>query len=260
MVGDEPPAGFVPPPVTPDPNTGSRPEPPPTGQEPPPGPPPPGQGGGPLAWNPQLVRHPLGRFTDAQYEIDEQDLYNDTLRKYQDVLRDLGFMSDSGQLMEGEVDMQANTDRANLNRELSLTGERVTNEQRDLGTLFSGLRAVAQAREEHPIVQSLADLDINTPKQKSQLYSDALDILSDYATGQNRLLLEAAGRYDSNNPTGPPEPSDPYIPGSESASAATPAGQRRYQGAVRKAVRSQTKSALKPKKPKKPKGKGGSQP
>jgi hypothetical protein len=62
------------------------------------------------------------------------------------------------------------------------------------GTLFSGYRGTAQARAEHPYVQAMADLDVNTPLQLEDLYEQATNTLQDYTINQNLLLADAANR------------------------------------------------------------------
>lgn len=186
-------------PLQPSPIEPPAPGPPPSDPPPTPGPQPgPGQRG-PLSWNPQLPQHPLGAYTDATYEAEEAQLRADTVAQYQGILRQLGYMDPNGQYIRGTVEIGAAADRARLERDMGLAREQATFGSRDRGTLFSGIRAIEQARAEHPFVTELSDLDINTPSKLSDLYNDALKVLGDFETKRNLLLAEAADRYE---PTG----------------------------------------------------------
>lgn len=147
-----------------------------------------------LNWNPQLPPHPLGSFTDAQYIADESSLRTEAVKQYQKILRQLGYVDPSGTYVPGVVEVGSEAEKTRLNRELGLAEEQNTNEARSFGTLFSGMRATNLARRQNPYVSDLADLAIETPGKLSELYQDALDVLSGYESDRGVLLQEAAGR------------------------------------------------------------------
>lgn len=153
----------------------------------------------PLRRNPQLPQHPLGAYTDSQYEAQQAQLQADTSRRYNDVLRLLGYMDPStGQFVRGDVELQAARQRGELGRGQELAVEGVTNQAQREGTLFSGRRGTTQARAEHPFVSALADLDIAVPRSLSDLYEQSGNIMSDYNTQQNLYLAQAASRRAAN--------------------------------------------------------------
>lgn len=174
----------------------------------------PTQGSGALSYNPQLEIHPLGRFTDAEYEAKASALRAQRLRDYQAVLDELGYTGPGGEHIMGNVEIGAARQRAADLREMGLAREQVTNEMQEAGTLFSGYRGVTQSRAEHPFVQDLSDLDIDTPRTLGGLESKARGILAQFPLDLEVLLQEAAGRYDPTDPTGalPPPPGAPTEP------------------------------------------------
>jgi hypothetical protein len=151
-----------------------------------------------LAKNPTLPDHPLGAYTDAQYEAEMAKLRAQTSRTYADILQKLGFMDDKGQFIPGSIETGAWRDRLAAQRGQGLAIEGVTNEAQRGGTLFSGLRADNQARAEHPFVQAMADLDVNTPLALSEQYRNAGTLMEDYQIGQNSLLASAAQRRSAS--------------------------------------------------------------
>ena len=158
-----------------------------------------------LPRNPMLPQHPLGAYTDAQYEAQAASLRAQVSRAYADVLKRLGFISDTGDFVPGELETQAFKQRGELSRGSELAAEEETNRSQQLGTLFSGIRGLRQARAQHPFVSALADLDVQTPLGLSELYENASGLVSDYTLQQNQLLADAAARRAAaltQNPTG----------------------------------------------------------
>lgn len=148
-----------------------------------------------LTKNPQLTEHPLGAYTDAQYEAEMAKLRAQTSRNYADILQKLGFMDDtSGQFIPGSIETSAWRDRLAAQRSMGLATEDVTNRAQQAGTLFSGLRADDTARAQHPFVQAMADLDVNTPLALAEQYRNAGQLMEDYQIGQNQFLATAAQR------------------------------------------------------------------
>jgi hypothetical protein len=148
-----------------------------------------------LSRDPTLPQTPLGQYTDSQYEAQIAQLRAQTSRKYNDILKQLGYMDPStGAFIPGQVETQANRQRTDLGYQEGLAREGVTNDMQRAETLFSGYRGTAQARAEHPYVQAMADLDVNTPLQLEDLYEQATNTLQDYTINQNLLLADAANR------------------------------------------------------------------
>lgn len=158
-----------------------------------------------LAKNPQLSPHPLGAKTDSQFEAEDAQLQFDITNRYNDVLRQLGFMDpESGQRVQGTVEIAADRMRRDLNRERGLAAQEVTNENQQRGTLFSGVRGTQQARRTHPFVTALGDLDVDTAGTLSGLYDQGTSLLTEYGLRRNALLAAAAARAAKGITTNPP--------------------------------------------------------
>jgi hypothetical protein len=68
-----------------------------------------------LSRDPTLPQTPLGQYTDSQYEAQIAQLRAQTSRKYNDILKQLGYMDPStGAFIPGQVETQANRQRADL--------------------------------------------------------------------------------------------------------------------------------------------------
>lgn len=147
-----------------------------------------------LARNPQLPQHPLGAYTDSLYEADVAQLRQEILQRYGDVLQQLGYTDEQGNFIPGQVEIDANKQRAQLNRSIQLADEGVTQQHQQQGTLFSGLRGTNTARAQFPFQSALADLDVQVPKALTSLYGQAGGLVNEFNTRQNRLLAEAAAR------------------------------------------------------------------
>lgn len=152
-----------------------------------------------LAPNPQLPAHPSsvtdpGTF-DAQYEAEQAQLAAEISHRYNDVLKQLGYLDpSSGSFVMGRVETEANRQRSEINRNVGLAAEEQTKQRQLEGTLFSGRRGTEQARAQHPFIQSLADLDIQVPQQLSDLYEQGADLGGEYTRRLNLLLADAARR------------------------------------------------------------------
>jgi len=148
-----------------------------------------------LSRNPQLPQHPLGAYTDAQYEEQIAKLRSQTARSYADILQQLGYVDpDTGQFIQGSVETEANRQRGELHRSSDLAAEGVTHQHQQEGTLFSGLRGTDQARAEYPYVNQIGQIETQTPLTLAGLYEKAGGLVDDYTLGQNQLLGEAARR------------------------------------------------------------------
>jgi hypothetical protein len=152
--------------------------------------------------------------------------YN-TTQQYNDIRRQVGYTDEAGGYIPGLIETEAMR-QADFNRRgINLAGEATTQEMQRAGTLFSGYRGTAQARNEYPYVQALADLDVKVPQQLADLYERAGGLSQQYVIGQNQLLAEASQRYlnsllsqssgggGTEPPTEPPPYQPPTEPGTE---------------------------------------------
>lgn len=131
---------------------------------------------------------------DSMYAAQEAQLRADIMRRYSDILQQLGTKNAAGDFIPGEVELQAKRQETELERNKGLAAEEVTSQAQQQGTLFSGLRAKNTARAQHPFVQGIADLAVDTPRQLGQLYQGAGRTLEDYTIQNNLLLADAAAR------------------------------------------------------------------
>lgn len=174
-----------------------------------------------LTRNPMLPQHPLGAFTDSQYEADDAILRRNVAQQYSDLLQQLGYTDDNGQFIQGSVEAEANKQAANLTRQQDLAREQVTKDAQNQGTLFSGIRGTLQARAEDPYVRSRADLMAATPLSLQQLYERAAGLSGDYVLQQNQELAAAAARRAQGIIENPPAISGPAGDGGASSVATT---------------------------------------
>jgi hypothetical protein len=148
-----------------------------------------------LSTNPQLITHPLGKFTDALYEAQEADLRAETLRSYNDLLQKLGYLDpNTGQFIRGSIETEAQAEEMRQSYGMEIARQGVTDAMQRASTMFSGYRATRQAREESPYLEAMAQLRASVPQQLSSTYRSALQTLEDYRIAQMKLLEEAAGR------------------------------------------------------------------
>lgn len=156
--------------------------------------------------NPQLPQHPLGAYTDAQYEAAVAALRSNVAKQYADVLQKLGYQDEQGNFIQGSVETEANRQKGLLGRSMGLAREDVTHQHQQNGTLFSGLRGTDQARAEFPYTDQIGQLEVQTPLTLAQLYEQASGLMSDYTINDNQLLADAAARAAARIQT---QPSDP---------------------------------------------------
>jgi len=148
-----------------------------------------------LQQNPQLPQTPMGAWADSQYQAAQAQLRADTANKYADILQQLGYVDPNGNFIQGSVESNANLQAADLNRQMSLADEQVTQQHQNLGTLFSGLRGTDQARAEYPMTQGLNQLMTQTPLTLQQLYEQAAGLVNQYNLSTNTNIADAASRY-----------------------------------------------------------------
>jgi hypothetical protein len=151
------------------------------------------QGTKPLTQNPQLPQHPLGAYTDSQYEADNAVLEQQVNAAYQDVLSQTGYDSPQGHIA-GDVELQAARKERDYLTGLMDAANTVTGEMQRAGTIFSGYHGAERARAEQPYVTGLGDLAVDTPRTLTRYYQQAEDLMRQYAVGQNQLLMQAAAR------------------------------------------------------------------
>lgn len=179
--------------------------------------------------NPMLPSAPLGAATDSIYEAESAQARASTSKLYNDVLRMLGYMDpETGRILPGTVELDAMRARDRLNYDKGMAGERVKEDSIRAGNMFSGRFGIRTARAQNPMVQALADLDIQVPRQLSALYEEANNIISGFNTQQNLLLAQAAARAADrarNAPAAaPPSSSTPGAdPGSALGDGSSPA-------------------------------------
>jgi hypothetical protein len=195
------------------PATGYNPTPPAPGQVPLPPPSGPGQpgpigapgrGSGPLSWNPQLIFPDTALAKagalDSTYTNAKNAALTDFYSKYHKTLQDLGYMDPKGQYMEGNINLLDTSKRWLHNQELGEEARVNTENARDAGILFSGLRASNLERAQRQTVQDLADLDINTAQGLSQGYTDAetyrTDLNNALIAAYNEAMYRKFGTYD----------------------------------------------------------------
>jgi hypothetical protein len=153
---------------------------------------------GGLQRNPQLPQHPLGAYTDSQYEAQLAQLKQEISQRYNDVLQQLGYTDDNGNFVPGSVETQANRQKSELARNIQLADEQTTQQHQQQGTLFSGLRGTAQARAEYPYVNSMAQLGVDVPKHLGDLYGQAGGLVNEFTVRHNLMLADAAQRAATN--------------------------------------------------------------
>lgn len=158
----------------------------------------PGLGVGNLNRNPMLPQHPLGAYTDSQYEAELAQLKYEVASRYNDVLQQLGYTDENGNFVPGQVEIDANRQRSELARNINLADEQTTQQHQQQGTLFSGLRGTNQARAEYPFVNAMGQLNVDTPKKLSDLYGQAGGLVNEFTVRHNLLLASAAQRAAAN--------------------------------------------------------------
>jgi len=151
------------------------------------------QGMKPLSANPQLPQHPLGAYTDSQYEADNAVLEQQINAAYQDVLSAAGYDSPQGHIA-GSIEMDAARKERDYNTGLMNAVNQVTGQMQQAGTIFSGYHAQQRAQAEQPFVTGLGDLAIDTPTALTHAYQQAEDLMRQYSVGQMQLIQQAATR------------------------------------------------------------------
>jgi hypothetical protein len=157
-----------------------------------------------LQRNPMLPQTAMGQYTDSQYAQDMAQAQHDLSTQYADILQQLGYVDQNGNFIQGSVESQANRQQADLQRQMQLADEQVTQQHQQLGTLFSGLRGTDQARAEYPMVTGISDLMTQTPLTLQQLYEKAGGLVENYNLAQNQALINAAGRRSAALTAAPP--------------------------------------------------------
>jgi hypothetical protein len=186
-----------------------------------------------LSPNLQLPPSPTTAFTDDVFEASRASLLHDTTKNYADVLRQLGFTNpyedptvQGDEFIMGSVETGAARQQSDIerNRDLALQG---VDEQFQRGdSYFSGRRAVRRGEAETPYNTGLARLKTDTATQLGNLYTQAQELLSNFALQQDQLLAAASQRQAEairNRPVGatPTPPADETAPKAETAPTTT---------------------------------------
>jgi hypothetical protein len=154
-------------------------------------------GGEYLPENPQLPTHPLGAYTDAEFEANRALTERDMRKQYHDILRQLGYTSAGGDVVPGELEVSAQRQRGDLGRLTDLARLGAKRRGALSGNLWSGYFAEDTAQSEEPYTRSLADLEMALPRQQADLRGQALGLVGGYNLDLYRLLAEAAARRAS---------------------------------------------------------------
>lgn len=147
--------------------------------------------------NPMLPVHPLKGYTDSIYEASHAQLQRDIQNRYGDIIQQLGYEDPTThRFIKGLVEINADRQRDEYGNQLGLARTGVDQQSQRDQNYFSGYRADQIAKAEHPIVQALANMDVDIPQQLSSLYEKAGGLLGEYNTSNDLLLAQAAGRYN----------------------------------------------------------------
>lgn len=171
-----------------------------------------------MAQNPMLPQHPVTAALDAQYYAQEAVLRQKIAQQHADLLQQLGYTDAQGNVIPGSVEVNAQRQGGELQRQSGLAAQGVTEAAQRNGTLFSGRREQDTARAEYPYQNQIAQLGIDTPMQLSQLHEQAAGLVDQYTLQNNQLLADAATRASASatanpaavgaTPSGPLSPND----------------------------------------------------
>lgn len=156
-----------------------------------------------LPENPQLPGAPMGAYTDPMYEAERAGLEQDIRSRYAQVLKQLG-MTQGGVHIPGTLETEAGQQRTDLSRQLGLTREGVVQDLAGRGALWSGRRATEENLATHPILQSMADLELGQTRGLADLQDQGRGILGEYNTRNLAMLAEAAQRAAGRIAENPP--------------------------------------------------------
>jgi hypothetical protein len=199
-----------------------------------------------MSRNPMLSQSPLGAYTDAKYEADLATLQNDIAKRYATEIQKLGYTDEQGNVIPGSLEVEANRNMTEYQRQMGLAGEGVTQESQRQGTLFSGYRGTQQARAEFPWSNAMArtqtDLGLNLAGSRENIAG----LMGEYSARMQGYLADAAARRaaaitqagtgtgNANNPPGgggPPGggPGDTTTDTTDTTDTTTPQGEQPYQ-------------------------------
>jgi hypothetical protein len=157
-----------------------------------------------LSWNTQLLFPDTALANagalDSTYTNAKNAALTDFYSKYHQTLQDLGYMDPQGHYVEGNINLTDVHDRGIHQQELTDEARVNTENARDAGILFSGLRASNQELAQRQTVQDLADLDITTSRGLTQGYTDAetqrTDLNNALIAAYNEAMFRKFGTYD----------------------------------------------------------------
>jgi hypothetical protein len=159
-----------------------------------------------LSKNPMLSQSPLGAYTDAQYEGDLAVLQNDIAKRYANEIQKLGYTDEQGNVIPGSLEVEANRNMTEYERQKGLAAEGVTQESQRQGTLFSGYRGTQQGRAEFPWSNAMARTQTDLGLGLGGARENIAGLMGEYSARMQQLLGLAAGRRAAaitNNPPGP---------------------------------------------------------
>jgi hypothetical protein len=109
-------------------------------------------------------------------------------------------MDPQGNFVEGNISSGDRGLRLGFNRDLGEEARINTEQARDAGITFSGLRATNQERAQRQTVTDLADLDLKTARGTSQGYTDAETAMGTFnnaiIAAYNEAMFRKFGTYD----------------------------------------------------------------
>ena len=167
--------------------------------------------------NPQLVTHPLGKQTDDQYEAAVAQLVHGTNTSYANILKELGFLDETGKFLPGTLETQAARDRFELERQRELARRSVDEGAMRGNTVFSGRRAKLLDDASSPYDTGIANLGTQLSQALAQRYGDLGNVTKEFELQRNLLLSDAAERIAALIAAKPVGGGEGALPGGEGA-------------------------------------------
>jgi len=151
------------------------------------------QAGMKLGINPQLAQAP-GIQGDDIYEAALAQARFQANQEYQNLLRELGFLTQDGSFIPGLIETEAVRKRAELARGLENVTDQVNENAVRQGSFFSGRRAELLAKGQQPFTSGMAQLEGDTMQQLMDRYNSVAGLLSGFGISQQQLAAELAER------------------------------------------------------------------
>lgn len=135
---------------------------------------------------------PLGGRTTSTFEGARTLLDFELSQRRQEILRQLGQTTPTGQRIIGDVELQLGRDVSDLERQRGLAVEDVMNAMRGAGSLFSTHRVRQQARAQHPFIQSIVRRNEDASRTLTDLYRRLADLERERQIRTSMLVAEEA--------------------------------------------------------------------